>query len=683
MLGTVHVAFGASAGIGGTVSVPVHLDVPGRGRDARRRRHPRARRRALRARGMTRLVAVPNVSEGRDERRARRDRRRVRDARRASCTAPRTPTTTARSSSSRASRGELHRALAAGAAEAAARIDLRAARRPAPARRRARRRAGRLPRRGAARRGDRRGAAGRRRDRRGPGIPVFLYGELAGGRTRAELRKGGPAGLAERGTPPDYGPARAAPDRGRDARRRAAAADRLQRRARAARDARRRAGDRRRDPRRPGAARRPRARAAAGATGRRPGLDQHRGPPRGHGAPTCSPPCGARARGRARPSSSRPRRRPRSPAGRRTSSCACRASIEALPRALTSRSPWPRRSASAAPSTAATPPARSRRAAAPGASPTRPERKKGGGASAREDRRLAEPTWCGRRDPRRHRRRSCCSCSSSSASPATKQSIATSLVLARRRVPDLRAARLQGRPLLLARPDGARPGRRSRRRSRQALSDGRPHLHRRAGAGELPHRPPRRRARGDRDRPGRRGAAACSRRSTRSASRSRRSCSPTRTSTTSARSRRVARATGAEVWCPELEVPVLADIMRYVPWPGFGPFESYDADHTVAGGETARARRAGDRRALHARPLARARDLRGPAEQAIFSGDVLFAGLDRPHRPARRRPRDADADASPRSSTRCPTRPPCTPGTWGTRRSAASAPRTRSWPSSA
>src|SRR5215218_2596828 len=47
----------------------------------------------------------------------------------------------------------------------------------------------------------------------------------------------------------------------------------------------------------------------------------------------------------------------------------------------------------------------------------------------------------------------------------------------------------------------------------------------------------------------------------------------------------LARATGAEVWCPELEVPVLADIMRYVPWPGFGPFESYDADHTVAGGE--------------------------------------------------------------------------------------------------
>jgi hydroxyacylglutathione hydrolase len=47
----------------------------------------------------------------------------------------------------------------------------------------------------------------------------------------------------------------------------------------------------------------------------------------------------------------------------------------------------------------------------------------------------------------------------------------------------------------------------------------------------------------------------------------------------------VASATGAPVYCPEIEVPVLADIMSYVPWPGFGPYESYDADETVAGGE--------------------------------------------------------------------------------------------------
>jgi glutamate formiminotransferase / 5-formyltetrahydrofolate cyclo-ligase len=41
-------------------------------------------------------------------------------------------------------------------------------------------------------------------------LPVLLYGELAGGRTRAELRRGGPAALAERihagELKPDFGP---------------------------------------------------------------------------------------------------------------------------------------------------------------------------------------------------------------------------------------------------------------------------------------------------------------------------------------------------------------------------------------------------------------------------------------------------------------------------------------------
>jgi hydroxyacylglutathione hydrolase len=46
----------------------------------------------------------------------------------------------------------------------------------------------------------------------------------------------------------------------------------------------------------------------------------------------------------------------------------------------------------------------------------------------------------------------------------------------------------------------------------------------------------------------------------------------------------VARVTGAPVYCPVIERGVLADVMRWVP-PGFGPFESYQADHTVAGGE--------------------------------------------------------------------------------------------------
>jgi len=47
----------------------------------------------------------------------------------------------------------------------------------------------------------------------------------------------------------------------------------------------------------------------------------------------------------------------------------------------------------------------------------------------------------------------------------------------------------------------------------------------------------------------------------------------------------VAKATQTEVWVPEIEKGVLADINAYVPWPGFGPFENWDAEHTVTGGE--------------------------------------------------------------------------------------------------
>lgn len=46
----------------------------------------------------------------------------------------------------------------------------------------------------------------------------------------------------------------------------------------------------------------------------------------------------------------------------------------------------------------------------------------------------------------------------------------------------------------------------------------------------------------------------------------------------------VARATGAPVYVPVLEREILADINSYV-FPGMGPFESWEAEHTVAGGE--------------------------------------------------------------------------------------------------
>jgi glutamate formiminotransferase / 5-formyltetrahydrofolate cyclo-ligase len=155
---------------------------------------------------VSRLVAVPNVSEGRDDAVldaiggafARHadvlDRSADPDHHRAVFFLAGAP-------------GRLHRALAAGAAEAAARIDLRE-------------HDGLHPRVGALDvapvvflKEEQRGAAIAEAllaaDAIGAqGIPVFLYGELAGGRTRAELRKGGPDGLSARGTAPDYGPAR-------------------------------------------------------------------------------------------------------------------------------------------------------------------------------------------------------------------------------------------------------------------------------------------------------------------------------------------------------------------------------------------------------------------------------------------------------------------------------------------
>jgi glyoxylase-like metal-dependent hydrolase (beta-lactamase superfamily II) len=88
----------------------------------------------------------------------------------------------------------------------------------------------------------------------------------------------------------------------------------------------------------------------------------------------------------------------------------------------------------------------------------------------------------------------------------------------------------------------------------------------------------------------------------------------------------VAKATGAPVYCPELEVPVLADIMSYVPWPGFGPFESYDADETVRGGETL------ELAGLAIDVVFTPGHSPGhvtyaiPDEAALFSGDVLFQG---------------------------------------------------------
>ena len=94
----------------------------------------------------------------------------------------------------------------------------------------------------------------------------------------------------------------------------------------------------------------------------------------------------------------------------------------------------------------------------------------------------------------------------------------------------------------------------------------------------------------------------------------------------------LAEATGAPVYCPEIERSALTDIMRWVP-PGFGPFDSYEPEHTVAGGE--RLSLAGlDIEVLFTpghspghvtyaiAPTAEA----AAGERALLSGDVLFAG---------------------------------------------------------
>jgi hydroxyacylglutathione hydrolase len=88
----------------------------------------------------------------------------------------------------------------------------------------------------------------------------------------------------------------------------------------------------------------------------------------------------------------------------------------------------------------------------------------------------------------------------------------------------------------------------------------------------------------------------------------------------------VAKATGAPVYCPLIEVPILADVMAYVPWPGIGPYESYDADHTVEGGEHL------SLAGLEIDVLFTPGHSPGhvtysiPEAGALFSGDVLFQG---------------------------------------------------------
>jgi hydroxyacylglutathione hydrolase len=86
----------------------------------------------------------------------------------------------------------------------------------------------------------------------------------------------------------------------------------------------------------------------------------------------------------------------------------------------------------------------------------------------------------------------------------------------------------------------------------------------------------------------------------------------------------IAKRTGAPVYCPKLEVPVLQDINAFVPWKEFGPFESWDPEHTVEGGETLEL--AGLSLEVVFTPGHSPGHVTYAAEDALFSGDVLFQG---------------------------------------------------------
>ena len=88
----------------------------------------------------------------------------------------------------------------------------------------------------------------------------------------------------------------------------------------------------------------------------------------------------------------------------------------------------------------------------------------------------------------------------------------------------------------------------------------------------------------------------------------------------------LAKATGAPVYCPRLEVDRLADIMGHVPIEGIGPYEGYEADETVEGGETLEL--AGLRIEVVATPgHTEGHVTYGFGDEAVIaSGDVLFQG---------------------------------------------------------
>ena len=88
----------------------------------------------------------------------------------------------------------------------------------------------------------------------------------------------------------------------------------------------------------------------------------------------------------------------------------------------------------------------------------------------------------------------------------------------------------------------------------------------------------------------------------------------------------MAEATGAPVWCPEIEVPVLRDPNAFMSFAGLPELRGYEADHTLTGGEEL------NLAGLDIKVLFTPGHSPGhvtfsiPEAKALFSGDVLFQG---------------------------------------------------------
>ena len=159
------------------------------------------------------------------------------------------------------------------------------------------------------------------------------------------------------------------------------------------------------------------------------------------------------------------------------------------------------------------------------------------------------------------------------------------------------------------------------------------------------------------------------------ASSSRRSCSRTPTSTTSAPSRPIARATGAPVYCPTRELTILADTRTAFFPPAWGTVEPWEAEQPLDGGE--RLQLAGLDIDVVSTPGHSPGHVTYAIDGALFSGDVLFQGsIGRTDLPGADTPRSWPR--SRRCSSASTTTRRSTPATWGSPRSGASARRTPS-----